>query len=204
MSKDLEDAYALKTPEDSVALYRDWAGTYDAGFAVAHRYVAPRELARIYRREGAPDPVLDIGAGTGLIGGELSDLTCDAIDISQEMLDVAEGKGLYRDRFRADLTAPLPLPDGGYRGLVSAGTFTHGHVGPVCLPELLRVAAPGALFVLSVNPAVFDVAGFGSAFAGLVGDGAITPVAFEWIRFYENADHDHADDRGLVAVFRKH
>ena len=25
----LDDAYALKTPADNVALYRDWAETYD-------------------------------------------------------------------------------------------------------------------------------------------------------------------------------
>ena len=29
----LDDAYALKTPADNVALYRHWAETYDVEFA---------------------------------------------------------------------------------------------------------------------------------------------------------------------------
>jgi hypothetical protein len=30
----------------------------------------------------------------------------------------------------------------------------------------------------------------------------ITPVSFHDIPIYANADHDHAQDRGLVMVFR--
>lgn len=203
MSRELDGAYALETPEDSVSLYRDWAATYDESFAASHGYVGPREVARIFRREGAPGPALDIGAGTGLVAAELLGVTLDAIDISREMLDAAGVKGLYRERICADLTGPLALPDAAYRGLVSMGTFTHGHVGPVCLPELMRIAAPGALFVLGINALAFDKAGFGSAFAGLVADGAITAIGFERIPIYENASHEHADDKGLVAVFRR-
>jgi SAM-dependent methyltransferase len=204
-SEHLKRAYAVRSPEDSIALYRDWASSYDETFARAHGYVAPREVARVFRAEGgeAAQPVLDIGAGTGLLGAELSGLVVDAVDISQEMLDVAGEKGLYRRRIRADLTGPLDLPDAGYRGFVSTGTFTHGHVGPACLPELMRIARPGALFVLGVRPQAFDEAGFGSAFAALVAEGAITPVDFRRLRVYEGAGHDHAEDTYLTAIFRR-
>ncbi len=50
---------------------------------------------------------------------------------------------------------------------------------------------------------MFDRDGFGSAFAGLVAAGRITPVDFREVRFYESVDHEHADDRGLAALFRK-
>lgn len=201
--KNLEGAYSLKTPEDSVALYRDWAETYDSSFAEAHGYVVPGKVAAIYRAEGGQAPVLDIGAGTGLVGEALGDIETDAIDISAEMLDVAGSKGLYRNRIVADLTQKLRIADASYAGFVSAGTFTHGHVGPLCLPELMRIARTDALFVLSIKEEMFDEAGFGSAFAGLVADGAITPIDFRRIRHYEGADHDHARDTGLVAVFRR-
>lgn len=202
----LKGAYALKTPEDSVRLYRDWATTYDVTFAEQHGYVVPQELASTYLGEAGPDagPVLDIGAGTGLVAAELGGVVVDALDLSQEMLDVAGAKGLYRNLIRADLTGTLPIADASYGGLVCAGTFTHGHVGPVCLPELLRVARPGALFVLSINAQFYDNAGFGSAFGRLVADGAIEPMRFRHIRLYaEDADHDHADDTGLMAIFRR-
>lgn len=204
-SEHLERAYSLRTPEDSVSLYRDWAGTYDETFIRAHGYVAAREVARGFLAEAGADaaPVLDIGAGTGEVAGHMGDVEIDGIDISQEMLDVAGAKGLYRRRIRADLTLPLPLGDAEYGGLVSCGTFTHGHVGPICLPELMRVARTGALFVLSIKPEVFDEAGFGSAFAGLVADGAITPVEFRHAAIYEGAEHDHAGDTTLLALFRR-
>lgn len=204
-SEELARAYEVRTPEDSVRLYREWAESYDEGFAREHGYVAPREIAAVFRAEAGGDaqPVLDIGAGTGLVGAELRDMTVDGIDISQEMLDLAAAKGIYRRCITADLTKPLDLPDAGYGGLVSSGTFTQGHVGPACLPELMRIARPDALFVLAIRPEVFDGEGFGSAFAGLVAEGAISPVDFRRLRMYENAEHDHAGDTYLTAVFRR-
>lgn len=201
--KNLSGAYSLRTPDDARALYRDWAETYDTGFAAEHGYDVPRVLAEVFRREGGHGPVLDIGAGTGLVGEALGPMDVDAIDISPEMLAVAGEKGLYRERIVADLTGPLDLPDAIYTGLVSAGTFTHGHVGAGCLAELMRIAASNALFVLSIKEEAFDEAGFGSAFAGLVADGAITPIRFERHRNYRDADHDHADDTSLFAIFRR-
>ena len=199
----LDGAYALETPEDSVKLYKGWAETYDTEFAASHGYVVPRKVAAIFAKEGGQGPVLDIGAGTGLVAEALGDTETDGIDISQEMLDVAGGKGLYRNRICADLTQPLDIPDAAYAGFTSAGTFTHGHVGPGCLPELMRIARPDALFVLTVNAKVFDQAGFGSAFAMLVAEGKISPIRFRHLRYYEGADHAHANDMGLAAVFRR-
>lgn len=199
----LDGAYNLKTPDDSVKLYKGWAETYDSEFAKTHGYVVPKVVADVFRAEGGTGPVLDIGAGTGLVAEGLKALDVDGIDISQQMLDVAGSKGLYRNRICADLTQPLQIPDRAYSGFTSAGTFTHGHVGPGCLPELMRIAAPGALFVLSINGHVFDNAGFGSAFADLVANDAIEPVRFRRVNYYENADHDHAEDTGLLAMFRR-
>lgn len=207
MSKhSLDGAYSLNAPEDSVEYYRDWADDYDQQFAAAHGYTVPAQIAAIFRAEGGMGPVLDIGAGTGLVAqalGEGDPLEVDGIDISAEMLRVAGEKGLYQNRIVADLTKPLEIADAAYSGFLSAGTFTHGHVGPGCLNELLRIASSNALFVLAVNEQVFDQAGFGSAFARAVADGSISPVRFRKIPYYEEADHEHADDHGLVAVFRR-
>lgn len=201
----LEAAYALETPDDNRAYYRDFAATYDEGFVADTGYVCAREMARLFLSEARPEdrPVLDVGAGTGLLAENLSGLAIDGIDISAEMLAKAAAKGLYRSRIVADLTKPLEIADQSYGGLVSSGTFTQGHVGPLALDELLRIAKQGALFCLCINLAVFDGAGFGSAFARLVAAGRITPVDFREIRFYEGVDHEHAQDHGVAAVFRK-
>ncbi|MEM9474197.1 MAG: class I SAM-dependent methyltransferase [Pseudomonadota bacterium] len=200
---ELEQAYDINGPEDAKALYGNWAASYDTSFGEAWGYIAPREIAAIYRAEGGvAEPVLDIGAGTGLVAEHLAGMTVDAIDITPEMLAIAEGKGLYRERIVGDLTKPLGFGDAVYGGVISCGTFTHGHVGPECFPELFRVTQPGALFVCGTIPKVLDGLGFGSALAGHVAAGRITPVRFVDIPIYEGKDHPHAGDRGLVMVFR--
>ncbi|MFN0115419.1 MAG: class I SAM-dependent DNA methyltransferase [Paracoccaceae bacterium] len=198
----LDNAYDINGPEEARKLYGTWASSYDESFGKGWGYIAPREIAGILKAEFGGGTILDAGAGTGLVVEHLRGLTVDAFDITPEMLLVAEGKGLYRNLILGDLTKPLQLPDAAYDAVITCGTFTYGHVGPECLPELLRVTKPGALFVCGTIPAVLDGAGFGSALAKLVAAGRIDPVRFRDIPIYEGADHPHKDDRGLVMVFR--
>lgn len=201
---DLDNAYDINGPDEARTLYGKWAATYDDSFGAGWGYIAPREIAGIFRQlNDGNTPILDIGAGTGLVAEHLDGLETDALDITPEMLEVARGKGLYRDLITADLTQPLDLPDTTYGGVISCGTFTHGHVGPECLPELLRITRPGALFVCGTIAPVLDGLGFGSALARLVAAGRIEPVRFREIPIYEGADHPHAADRGLVMAFRR-
>ena len=73
------------------------------------------------------------------------------IDISSEMLHQAKLKKCYSSLIEADVTSKIPLKDNSIGAVVSAGTFTHGHVGPDAFDELLRIVRPGGLFVLSIN-----------------------------------------------------
>lgn len=201
---DLDDAYQIKGPEDARRVYGEWAESYDQSFGASWGYIAPREIAAILKSEvSEPAEILDIGAGTGLVAEHLRGLTVDAVDITPEMLEVARGKGLYRKLMIGDLTKTLDIPDGSYDAVISCGTFTHGHVGPECFPELLRTTRPGAVFACGTIGPVLDGVGFGSALARLVAHGKITPIDWRDIPIYEGADHPHKDDRGLVMVFRK-
>lgn len=204
-SYDLDRAYRIDGPQAARKLYADWAPTYDDSFGAGWGYIAPREIAGILRAEmDGDEPILDAGAGTGQVAEHLRGLVVDALDITPEMLAIARGKGLYRELIEGDLLGRLPMADGTYGAVISCGTFTHGHVGPECLPELLRVTRPGALFCCGTIPAVLDGAGFGSALARLVAHGLIEPVRFREIPIYEAwAEHEHKDDKGLVMVFRR-
>jgi SAM-dependent methyltransferase len=201
---DLDSAYALGDKDETREFYKEWAENYDQTFAEERGYRSPGEVARRFLASAkGNEPLLDVGAGTGLIGEEMTGVTIDALDLSPEMLAVAGSKGVYRNLITADLTGPLDIPDASYGGIVSSGTFTHGHVGPVCLPELMRIARPGALFVCTVIPAVYDSAGFGSALAQLVADGQITPIRFHDFRIYDKADDAHGDEHGLIMEFHR-
>ena len=201
----LDAAYALKTPDDSRRLYARWAASYDSGFAAAMDYLLPGHVARAYTEAGGGGPVLDVGAGTGLLGLHLAAARIgplDGTDIAPEMLARAAEKRVYRRLFEGDVTARLPVADGAYAGLVSSGTFTCGHVGPEAIRELLRVAAPGALLVLSVNAVHWGPAGFAATFAAL--GPAIRELSLPEVAIYgPGADPVHRGDRAVLAIFRK-
>jgi predicted TPR repeat methyltransferase len=168
-------------------------------------YRFPELVARAYASAGGCGPVLDVGAGTGLVGVHLAALgvtPVDGTDIAAEMLDVAKGKGAYRRLFQGDVTARLDVADRAYAGVVSAGTFTLGHVGPQAFDELLRIASPGALFAITISDAHFQAAGFAAKFAALAG--RIEGLELTQVRIYGDTAHgDHAADEGKIALFRK-
>jgi SAM-dependent methyltransferase len=209
MSEDLKGALALSGPEACLAYYRDWAASYDHGFATDMEYLLPAHVAAAFMGTGAQGPVLDVGAGTGLLAEALLRLgfagPIDAVDFSPEMLAVAESKRLYDGLFQADITLPLNLPRT-YAGVVSSGTFTAGHVGPEALPHLLDITLPGAQFALSINLRVWTARGFDTALADLAARGRITDRQEIEVEVYGTAaariDADHATDRALIALFR--
>jgi SAM-dependent methyltransferase len=202
---DVHAAYALKTPEDSQRLYADWADTYDRSFAEDKKYLMPRHVARLFAQHGGGGPVFDAGAGTGLVAEAIvahGPCAIDGFDITPEMLEVAKGKGVYRRTIQGDLTRPLPFADDTYAAVVSAGTFTHGHVGPEALDEPLRIARPGALFILTIKKDHFIERGFAEKFDEL--SAQITAFETVVLPIYDDVPENRPrDDQGLMAIFRK-
>ncbi len=203
---DLHAAYSLKSPEENKRLYAEWAGEYDDSFAALEDYQLHNHTARAFVGAGGQGPVLDVGAGTGLCGAILAGLgvgPIDATDISAEMLDEAMRKDIYRDAIEADLNQGLPVPRGSYAGVVSSGTFTHGHLGPEVLPALLRVARHGAQFALSINAKHFEALGFADTFRRLEAD-QIRDLSLTQVRIYGDlAAGPNKDDVALIALFEK-
>ena len=203
----LKNAYSLETAQDSVELYDKWAETYDDSFAKENDYNTPDLIAELYadRTTDKDAPVLDIGAGTGLVAEGLlkRDVAIvDAFDISEAMLKVADRKGLYRALILGDLNQKLDIADASYGGFTSTGTFTHGHVGPDAIDGLIRIARPGALFVLGIKEDIYENAGFAAKFADLSEE----IRDFEIVRtkgYGENAAVDLQASHTAVAVFRK-
>ena len=203
----LDAAYDVETPEDNRALYRRWADTYETEFILPRGYVYHENVAALFSDE-RPDrsgAILDVGCGTGIVGVALDGLgysPVDGLDLSPEMLEKSMEKGVYRSLVEADLTSTIPIADQSYNGVISVGTYTHGHVGPSAITELLRIAAPGAQFALGINAEHFEAHGFAAAFDALVGAGRISPPKSERVRIYTSATDEHADDLALVVLFR--
>lgn len=210
----LDDAFAVDGPEANRELYASWADTYESVFLAENDYEYHRHVAAAFRDaqvslDTLDGPVLDAGCGTGVVGAELARLgvgVIDGIDISPEMLAKAaskthDGSPTYRQLFEADLTGPINLADDAYAGVVSAGAFTHGHLGPETIRELLRVARPGARCSLGINSAHFEELGFGDWLARRETEGQISELEFELRPIYGAADPEDPDRWTRIALF---
>ena len=171
--------YAADSAEDVARVYDSWAEKYDADMSLAgyrHPAISLAILAR-HVPKGA-GPVLDAGAGTGLIGEWLAIAGFDdveALDISAGMLAVAERKAVYKKLHQAALGTTLPFADNHFAAIISAGVFTSGHVGTEGLDDLLRICAPGGAIVLTVKDVLWQ-SGFADRVAELANAGLVELV----------------------------
>jgi ubiquinone/menaquinone biosynthesis C-methylase UbiE len=209
----LAAAYALDSPEANRSLYARWAGTYDSEFVVNSRYEYHEQVAAVFAEHAlaglvADDVVVDIGCGTGLGGLALRRhraITIDGVDISPEMLQQAaakqhDGRPVYRALIEADLTQPVAIADGTYAAAMSVGTFTHGHVGPEAIAEVVRIVRRGGRVVLGINAAHFAAAGFRPVLDDLVARGLVTDVQLIDRPIYGGADMTDPDQFAHVTV----
>ena len=203
-SPSLTSAYALSSVDDNRRLYAAWSKDYDQEFALTMDYILPQHVARFFVENGGSGPVLDVGAGTGLLG-QLLYQHCrpvDALDLSPEMLDIAAQKNIYRHVDAIDVTVPIAHFGRFYDGIVSSGTFTHGHVGPDAIDNLFALARVGALFCLSINKRHWAEKNFDAKFTSLtpqIQDFSLTEVPI----YGANATGPNRDDKAVITVFRK-
>ena len=94
------------------------------------------------------------------------------------------------------------VDDGAYAGAASSGTFTHGHVGPDALEEVLRVVRPGGVVALSINAEHWEAKGYDARLAEL--GPRIADLAVREVRIYgPEASGPHARDLSRVVTFTR-
>lgn len=211
----LDDAYAVETPADNIRLYADWASTYEAGFVTSNGYVGYLRVVEqlVERMSDSDAEIIDVGCGTGVCGSALRRKgfsTIDGIDISAEMLAEAQkktdadGRSVYRELIQADLTQNIAVDDGCYQGLVCAGTFTHGHLGPKSLDRVWRLVAPGGICSIGINAQHYKEAGFATKIADEDEGQRISLLDIVDIETYTSPQPDvtPGNDRSKVLVCR--
>jgi len=212
MSEDalgLDEAYSVKTPDDNRRLYAKWAATYESSFVDAKQYRYPKAIAEVFNDVvPAVTRILDIGTGTGLTGMYVTRLrpavAIDGMDISPEMLAQAklktreDGSVVYRALYERDLTKAVPNENAPFEALFSSGTFTHGHLGPECLRNLLPLLANDGWLVVGVNNEHFESKGFAGELDSLVALGAIQTPEIMRIDVYEPGSVHYGDQARVI------
>jgi len=216
----LEGAYSIRNPDDNIDYYREFAELYDREYADRMGYIYPAMLASVYAQHAGKNdtPVADIGCGTGLVAQAFHQAfqntntpalyEIDGIDISQEMLDAAKPKQLYRSLYRADLTRSMDHLPTSYGSVVSAGTFTFGHLGPELLRDILNLGRPDTLYCIGVNSVYFQEQGFPQVLRSMCDAGLISDPVTEVKNIYDQstddgADNTHRKDTATVLVYRQ-
>jgi SAM-dependent methyltransferase len=142
-----------------------------------------RAVARS-RLKASSITVLDVGAGTGLVGelllrGGVSRVVgVDALPAARTAC-MRDRPGVYADYLVGDLASRdselrAALSDHGLGGLVSAGAFGGTHAPPAALINALAVLAPGAPVALTIDERWMETSdpdGFGCEIDRLVDQG---------------------------------
>ncbi len=145
-------------------IYNKWAKTFNDDIEKEVKYVGHYSIAEGVKEyvslERAKEcDVIDIGAGTGLVGEVLHPMgfkSIDAFDFSHEMLNIASKLGVYSKCIEGNLKKPLEIDSDKYDLAVSAGTFTLGHVTASCVAEVMRIVKRGSLFIFTVRCDLMD------------------------------------------------
>ena len=99
--------YSAKNNRDLEARYDQWAPEYDRDLAEEFEWISPQVAAELFARHMAPGArILDVGAGTGLVGARLVSAgyrDLHAMDLSPGMLEVARQKNIYRKLWQMTL-----------------------------------------------------------------------------------------------------
>lgn len=155
----LKSTYGAGSVEELREQYDAWAENYDADVETLGRSgpAIVTALAARYLRS-SDVPILDAGAGTGILGEYMNILgfeSVEGLDLSKEMLEVAAAKGVYSELHHEALGPRMNLPSNSYGGVMAVGVLTAGHAGPDCLEELIRVTRPGGTIVFTVTEPVY-------------------------------------------------
>ena len=156
--------YKSQNEDELIGAYKDWALLYDKDNDDLLGTVSQPNSVKIFHEylKDSKLKIIDIGCGTGLVGLELKNLgfsNYDGIDISQEMIDIAQGRG-YNSLFLGNLNKSLPIGSNSYDAALCVGVFTHGHVGPERFSELVRIVKPEGIICFTINENVYESQGF--------------------------------------------
>lgn len=144
-------------------VFDNFARSFDLKLAKLE-YRAPELVLAALSRAATPAKAfttLDAGCGTGLCGALIVPYVSRLIgvDLSEQMLLKARGRGLYDELVKAELTAYLEAQHERFDLIVSADTLVYfGSLGPV-LSAAASALCPGGLLIFSVELVDDEVTG---------------------------------------------
>ena len=191
--EDFLDKVYANTSDDTRDLYAQWSTSYDQEVA-ENGYATPSRAAKALAShvEDLRTPVLDYGCGTGLSGMALRKVgfsNLHGIDVSKEMVKIANDKKAYQTLRVFDPDAEPPLKTGEFEIITAIGVIGIGAAPLTIFDTIISLLVPGGLFAFSFN----DHTLADPAFEAKVSDSVDTGEAKLILREYG----DHLPGAGL-------
>eukprot|EP00092_Neocalanus_flemingeri_P029944 GFUD01032510.1.p1 GENE.GFUD01032510.1~~GFUD01032510.1.p1 ORF type:complete len:436 (+),score=117.78 GFUD01032510.1:141-1448(+) len=145
-------------PLNNVKFYDDWCNKYDTDLMIQGNYTGHTKCVEAFVKLGLNRNVqiLDLAAGTGLLGAEIGKHGyefVDGLDASPGMLGQARNQTIYRDYIISlvDGLGSIPVNDETYDVVMSSNGFAPGQIYPTAIPEILRVMRPGGYLLWTMR-----------------------------------------------------
>ena len=140
---------------DSRELYASWAATYDKEVQ-KNGYVTPKRIANALKDvvSDQSDFILDYGCGTGLSGFALQAVgfeNINGLDVSQEMVSLAEKKSIYKNLKVFDPFTEIPVQPDQYKIITAIGVIGAGAAPLQVFDSLFTLLPQNGLFAFSFN-----------------------------------------------------
>lgn len=136
--------------------YAAWANHYDEDLDEQYR-ISPIQSAQALAAF-LPDKevnILDVGAGTGMVGEALNKLGYNhliALDFSAEMLAIAKNKQVYTTLHQLNLNQPITVfEQESFNAIIAVGIFTFEHANAEDIRHLFPLLKIGGFFALTVR-----------------------------------------------------
>lgn len=167
--------YSSKNNQELLERYDQWAKEYDTDLEQKEEYQGTKITADLFTKYvPRVARILDVGAGTGLMGQLLSILGYEnllAMDLSKGMLDVARQKGVYRALDQMVLGETLDYATDSFDAVISTGVFITSHAPASAFDEIVRIVRPDGYIIFTLSEDSYENAGFKEKFDALENDG---------------------------------
>lgn len=180
-SKEARVDWVIRAPDNQEMRrrYDIWARQYDADVGSIEDYLAPRETVNIAAEHLSPTArIMDAGAGTGLVGRAMRDKGFEdiiAVDYSEQMLEIARGKGIYTEIHQCDLSQPTQFESDSFDGVVTCGTTSQ--MPSASLREFARILRPGGRIVFAAVPEPWTDCGYAAILEELNAAGQLSLIS---------------------------
>jgi len=145
-------------PLNNIKFYDEWCDKYDEDLVMVGNYTGHTKCVEAFLKLGLDRKVaiLDLAAGTGLLGAEIVSHgyeNVDGLDSSLGMLGQARKQCIYQDYILSmvDGLGSIPINDETYDVVMSSNGFAPGQIYPKAIPEILRILRPGGYLMWTMR-----------------------------------------------------